>query len=76
MDFIRHTLRTDTETKYYYPLKDYYASYNSIITQNKMDSYEDIYQYVGSKNDKLKTAFYTAIGRERQGQYKALRTDI
>ena len=76
LDFIRHTLRTDTETKYYYPLKDYYASYNSIITQNKMDSYEDIYQYVGSKNDKLKTAFYTAIGRERQGQYKALRTDI
>ena len=60
---------------YYYPLKDYYASYNSIVNQNYWDAdydmYGDIYAYIAKKaNDNLKKAFYTALGRERKGMYK------
>ena len=52
-------------TYYYYPLKEFNASYNSIVMQNKVTTYDDIYQYIGKQSDKYKQAFYTALGRER-----------
>lgn len=68
--------KSDGSTMYYYPLKDYYASYNSVVNQNywdkKYDEIDDIYSYVAqSENDNLKIAFYTALGREREGMYKS-----
>lgn len=66
----------NSSTIYYYPLRDYNASYNSIVTQNDVTTYEDIYAYVNSQNDSIKKAFYMALGRERQGAYKALNTNL
>ena len=64
-------IRENNENRYYfYPINNYNASYNSIIMQNNVDTYDDIYEYVGHQNDKLKTAFYTALGRERASMYK------
>ena len=77
LDFNRQmAYKTDGSTMYYYPLKDYYASYNSVVNQNywdkKYDEIDDIYSYVAqSGNDNLKIAFYTALGRERKGMYKS-----
>lgn len=77
LDFNRQmAYKTDGSTMYYYPLKDYYASYNSVVNQNywdkKYDEIDDIYSYVAqSGNDNLKIAFYTALGREREGMYKS-----
>lgn len=77
LDFNRQmAYKTDGSTMYYYPLKDYYASYNSVVNQNywdkKYDEIDDIYSYVAqSENNNLKIAFYTALGREREGMYKS-----
>lgn len=71
LDFIRNTyIKQNESTLYYYPLKLYNASYNSIIMQNDVTTYDDIYEYVNSQNNDLKKAFYTALGRERGGKYK------
>lgn len=79
LDFEKQKIIKDEETRYYYPLKDFYGSYNSIITQNNVTTYEDIYKYIeekkGEGNRNLAKAFYTALGRERYGIYKALRTN-
>ena len=56
---------------YYYPLRDYNASYNSVIMQDNLTTYDDIYKYVSTQSDVYKKAFYTALGREREGQYKS-----
>ena len=78
--FKRDVLTNDLgKTFYYYPIQDYNASYNSIVMQDKVDTYDDIYAYVQKQknngNINLAQAFYTALGRERYGTYKALRTD-
>lgn len=74
LDFKRKSILinsgTNSKTVYYYPLRDYNASYSSIVTQNDVTTYDDIYAYINSQNDTLKKAFYTALGREREGQYK------
>ena len=74
LDFKRNNIAvtsgTNTQTVYYYPLKDYNGSYSSIITQNNVTGYEDIYEYIANSNNTLKKAFYTALGRERWGSYK------
>ena len=73
LDFKRKSLTNNDGTRevYYYPLRDYNASYDSIVTQNKVTTYDDIYEYINTQknkgNTKLATAFYTALGRERQG---------
>lgn len=73
LDFKRKSLTNTSETRtiYYYPLQNYNASYNSIVTQNEVTTYDDIYEYINTQknkgNTKLATAFYTALGRERQG---------
>lgn len=63
----------DTHTVYYYPLTQL-ASYDSVITQNNVQTFEDIYIYIDEElddgNTALAKAFYTALGRERQGSYK------
>lgn len=73
LDFKRDILTTKDGARslYFYPLKKYDASYNSIVMQNNVDTYDDIYIYVNkSINYDLKRAFYTALGRERAGTYK------
>lgn len=69
IDFKRVSLTNSEgyQTLYYYPLKAYNASYNSIVMQNDVTTYDDIYEYVNTQNDDLKKAFYTALGRERYG---------
>ena len=82
LDFKRKTLLTQNTSgsgqtiSYYYPrIED--GSYNSIITQNDVTTYEDIYIYIdGTNNEVLKKVFYTALGREREGMYRSMRTDV
>lgn len=75
LDYNRQILyKTDGSTKYYYPLKDFFASYYSIVSQNywdeNYDKIDDIYAYIAQSNVNLKQAFYAALGRERYGMYK------
>lgn len=76
LDFKRDVLTDNTNTYYYYPIKDYNASYNSIIMQQNVDTYDDIYEYVNNCSDDLKKAFYTALGRERASLYKTLEETV
>ncbi len=77
LDFERnYRILSDSSTVYYYPMKKFNASYSSIVTQNNVTTFDDIYDYVNKQNYKLKKAFYMAIGREREGAYKTLRTEI
>lgn len=72
LDFRRETVVINGETHYYYPIQDYNPSYNSIVMQNNVDTYDDIYVYVNNQSEELKQAFYTALGRERVCNYKKL----
>ena len=73
LDFNRQMVYNtiDGNSIYYYPLPNYYASYNSVISQNywdnNYDKTDDIYAYVANSNENLKKAFYMALGREREG---------
>ena len=70
VDFERVML-TDKDSgtaKYFYPKKQL-ASYDSVVTQNKVNSFENIYQYLSDKPN-LAKAYYTAIARERFSMYK------
>lgn len=69
LDFERSTLIDNNISYYYYPLKQYNASYDSIVMQNNVTTYDDIYEYVNGQSDELKEAFYTALGRERVSKY-------
>lgn len=71
LDFERTRLTIDNASNYYYPLKEYNASYDSIVMQNNVTTYDDIYEYVSGQSDTLKEAFYTALGRERVGKYNS-----
>ncbi len=70
LSFKRNVLSNGEVRYYYYPMQDYNASYNSIIMQNNVDTYDDIYTYVNNQSNELKIAFYTALGRERASTYK------
>ena len=66
-------INTDnTAYSYYYPLEQYNASYDSIVMQNNVTVYEDIYEYINNQSYPLKEAFYTALGRERYSLYKSV----
>ena len=69
LDFERKTITNDNVSYYYYPLREYDASYNSIVMQNEVDTYDDIYAYLDEQSIEYKTVFYTALGRERQSKY-------
>jgi len=77
LDFERSMVINNDNSKssYYYSLKDYNASYDSIVMQNNVSTYNDIYEYVNSQkelgNERLAQAFYTALGRERNSAYKS-----
>ena len=63
MDIERRTgSDSNGNTIYYYP-KEVTLSYNSIVTQNKVNSQM-------SNNDMLKKIYYTALGRERYSMYR------
>ena len=69
LSFTRKYIMNSNATYYYYPLKEFNASYNSIVMQSKVTTYDDIYQYISEQSDEYKKAFYTALGRERQGKF-------
>ena len=75
LDFKRKIITNNNNSRYYYPLQAYNASYESIIMQENVTTYDDIYDYVkkqkDSGNKNLAQAFYTALGRERESQYKS-----
>ena len=71
LNFSRRNVMANDSIYYYYPLRDYNASYNSVIMQDNLTTYDDIYKYVSTQSDVYKKAFYTALGREREGQYKS-----
>ena len=80
LDFKRNTMIQSSAgmgntTIYYYPRRED-ASYNSIITQNDITTFDDIYIYIDGTNNILKKAFYTALGRERNGMYRTLSTEM
>lgn len=59
-----------SKTVYYYPRNDL-ASYNSIINSNGNVSTESIYEYLAKPGrETLAQIYYTALGRERFGQYR------
>lgn len=67
LSFTRKYIMNSNATYYYYPLRDYNASYNSVVMQNKVTTYDDIYSYISNQGYEYKKAFYTALGREREG---------
>lgn len=69
LDFNRKSISTNDTTYYYYPMKNYNASYDSVVMQEDVTSYDDIYGYISNQSNEYKKAFYTALGRERQGMY-------
>lgn len=59
-----------SKTVYYYPRNDL-ASYTSIINPNGNISTESIYEYLSKPGkEELAKIYYTALGRERYGQYR------
>ena len=70
LDFERNYITYNEDSRYYYPLKRYNASYNSIVMQNNVTTYDDIYQYVNTQSNDYKLAFYTALARERECKYR------
>lgn len=69
----------DGTIKYFYPKKQL-GSYSSIVNQSSsvvdtIDAINDknIYQYLDSNGNSIRTAYYTALGRERYSQYKTNR---
>ncbi len=63
-------------TKYFYPKKQF-GSYSSIVNQSSsvvdtIDAINDknIYQYLDSNGNSIRTAYYTALGRERYSMYR------
>ncbi len=64
----RYVTRTDkTQTYYYYQMRNFKASYNSVVMQDKVTTFDDIYKYISGVSPDYQRAFYTALGRERQG---------
>ena len=64
----RYVTRTDkTQTYYYYQMRNFKASYNSVVMQDKVTTFDDIYKYISGVSQDYQKAFYTALGRERQG---------
>lgn len=64
----RYVTRTDkTQTYYYYQMRNFKASYNSVVMQDKVTTFDDIYKYISGVSPDYQSAFYTALGRERQG---------
>lgn len=72
LDFEKATLISGDNAYQYYPLP-YKASYDSVVMQNNVTTYDDIYVYIDGQSFELKQAFYTALGRERASKYNSNR---
>lgn len=60
----------DVVQDYYYP-KHYYADPTSVVQSNDVNEMpKGVYAYVDGLGDNIKSAYYTALGRERFGTYK------
>ncbi len=75
LDFERSSITSNYNKYYYYPMKAFNASYNSIVMQQEVTTYDDIYEYVNGQSDNIKLAFYTALGRERYCKYNYYNSD-
>ena len=75
LDFKRKFITNNNKSYYYYPLQKYDSSYTSVIMQDKVTAYDDIYAYINDEKEDgnmfLAQAFYTALGRERKGKYNS-----
>ena len=69
LDFKRRyvTDTSQTQTYYYYQMRNFKASYNSVVMQDKVTTFDDIYKYISGVSPDYQKAFYTSLGRERQG---------
>lgn len=71
LDFEKKTLDAETNKKYY-PIRNYLASYTSIVGSSYVDNiteYKDMYGYMKNKDTYLKRTYYTALARERMSVY-------
>jgi len=73
LDFEKKSITKNDKNVLYYPLVGYKASYDSIVMQNNVTMYDDIYDYINEEKipNTLKEAFYTALGRERESKYNS-----
>lgn len=71
-DFERRSYVDESGTTKYYYLKKQLGSYSSIVNQSEADTIDDgnIYRYVDKKEDSIRKAYYTALGRERHSMYR------
>ena len=70
LDFKRRYVTDTSQTQtyyYYYQMRNFKASYNSVVMQDKVTTFDDIYKYISGVSENYQRAFYTALGRERQG---------
>lgn len=74
--------RLNKDTKYYNPItlknKLYLQSYTNLAGGSEIESIEkiDMYRYISKCSERLKTVYYTALGRERYGSFKYTINDI
>ena len=73
-DFKRRTFVNNSGNNLYFYPKKQLGSYTSIVNQTAVDEQEieNIYKYVDKiiKSQKVKQAYYTALGRERYSMYR------
>lgn len=77
-------VKSGSENIYYYPRSTGTGSDDIIlgcyksVSGNSENSVEDMYKYMknGVSNHELKTAYYTALGRERQSSFKIYNDEI
>lgn len=72
IDLKRRTYIEDDDVvqDYYYP-KHYYADSTSVVQSTDVNEMPNgVYAYVDGLSDNIKSAYYTALGRERFGTYK------
>lgn len=71
LDFERKSIIDNTgKSKYFYPKKAL-GCYSSIVSQTSVEVTDNFYQYMAGKGGKLAQVYFTALGRERYGMYKA-----
>lgn len=72
IDFERNLIiKEDGTMQYFFPRPEL-GSYDSIVTQNKVKTTENIYKYLNglSGGGNLAKLYYTALGRERKAMYR------
>ena len=71
LDFERKSIIDNTgKSNYFYPKKAL-GCYSSIVSQTSVEVTDNFYQYIAAKGGKLAQIYFSALGRERYGMYKA-----